>query len=125
MLKMLLVDYSRAVSTLLIGLIITIVFGLQRDFIFVHLDVVSIALLVSATLYVIYYAAGWLFAWRMNHKDRAACAICSGVNNNALSTGLALLYFSQTTIIFTILTEITWTVAIAVFKKFLSSCLSD
>jgi predicted Na+-dependent transporter len=108
---------SQAASTLLLGCMATSVIALQRHYILNNLDEVVLGLLVTGGLYLVLYLAGWLYSLRMDSRDRRSYAICSGVNNIALSAGLAALYFSAHTTVFTVIGEITWILAVACFKR--------
>lgn len=111
---------ARAANTILIGLVITVVFGLQKQFFMNNITVAIEAFIIGLILYSIYYAIGWLFAAKMNVTDRKTYALCSGINNNALSSAIAFLYFSPVTVVFTVVTEIPWVLAISGFRRFLN-----
>ena len=94
------------------------VISLIREFIFNNVQSVFLLLLVCLLLYAIFYAAGWIFAVRMEQKERTSYMICSGVNNIALSIGVAVLYFPAATILLTVIGEIAWNFAVIAFKKY-------
>ncbi len=98
------------------------VISLIREFIFSNAHSVLLLLIVCLLLYALFYIAGWLFAFRMEHKERKSYMICSGVNNIALAIGIAVLYFSPVTILVVVIGEIAWTFAVIAFKKYVERC---
>ncbi|MBN2031081.1 hypothetical protein JW824_12685 [bacterium] len=110
---------ARFISALLVTAIIILVVGIGREailsdptFIFESLGIVSI-------LYFIYYLFGWLSGFRTSQRDRIGLTVVSGVNNNALGTGIALLHFQPQVALFLIISEVPWTLGIAAFGRVL------
>lgn len=108
---------SQAASTLLLGCMAASVIALQRSYIMANPEGVFYASIVVGLLYVLLYGFGFVYGWVTPGRDRLSYAICSGVNNIALSAGIAALYFSAETTVFTVIGEIMWVMAVAVFKR--------
>ncbi len=109
---------SQAATTLLLGVMAALVIALQRSYIFDYPQEVLWALAVACGLFALLYVFGWLYAFSMPAREKTTYAICSGTNNIALSAGIAALYFSATTTVFTVMGEIAWIIGVAVFKRF-------
>jgi BASS family bile acid:Na+ symporter len=104
-------------SIVLTGIMIAVVVALQRHFFFSDITLVSYSVIIGCILYFCFYACAWFFPTVKSIQDKKAFAICSGVNNIALSAGLAALYFSPLTVLFRALGEIPWVLSVAAFKK--------
>lgn len=109
---------SQFFSTLCIAGMMAAVTALEKDFIMQNLGQVIILCTIGLVLFLVLYGVAWLYAWRMSFTDRKTYMVCSGVNNTGLSTGLALLYFSPATVLFTIVVEIPWTLGLMAFKRY-------
>ncbi len=106
-------------SILLIGGMATAVIGMRREYFFTDWQTLAGALAVGCVLYGIYYVIGWFYAAKMPLREKKTYAIMSGSNNVALSAAVAVLYFSDDTVLFTIVGgEIAWIVGVDMFKRF-------
>ena len=105
-------------ATICIAAMMAAVTALEKDYILHNPVQVLVQALVGGVLFAVLYGAAWGYALRMSARDRRTYMVCSGVNNTGISTGLALLYFSPATILFSIVAEVPWTLGIVLFKKY-------
>ncbi len=113
---------ARFISALLVTAIITLVVGIGREAILSDPLFIVESLGIVSILYLIYYLYGWLSGFRTLQRDRIGLTVVSGVNNNALGTGIALLHFQPQVALFLIISEVPWTLGIAVFTRVLKKC---
>ncbi len=73
-------------------------------------------LFITAILFLCFYLFAWVFAYKQKPAERRTYGIISGANNNALAAGLAAMYFGPSTILFCVLSEITWIAALPIYK---------
>lgn len=109
---------SRFMSTICIAAMVAVVTAPQKGFILGNPDQVFWLSVYGMLLFAVYYLVAWLYGLRMEYHERKAYMLCSGVNNTGLAAGLAVLYFSPATVVFCILVEIPWILALIVFKKY-------
>lgn len=109
---------SQFAATLCIAAMMAAVVALEKDYIFANWEQVVFLCGVGMVLYCVLFGVAWLYAVKMNFTDKKTYMICSGVNNTGLSTGIALLYFSPATILFSIVVEIPWTFGLIAFKRY-------
>jgi predicted Na+-dependent transporter len=109
--------YAQFMITVLLSAMVASVVAYRRDYFFLHGMQSIIIFAYVCGLYLLFYAIGWFYAMRHPLPLRCTYAISSGVNNIALSAALAVLYFSADTVVFTVLGEIAWVVAISAFKR--------
>lgn len=110
---------AQAASIVLIGGMAMAVVAMRREYFFADWQAVAIALLLGCLLFLMLYVVGWLYARRMALREKKTYAIMSGTNNIALSAALAVLYFSDSTVLFTVVGgEIAWIVGVDLFKRF-------
>jgi predicted Na+-dependent transporter len=109
---------SQFFSTLCIAGMMAVVTAMEKDFIMKNLGQVTILCGIGLILFLVLYGVAWLYAWKMSFTDRKTYMVCSGVNNTGISTGIALLYFSPATILFSIVVEIPWTLGLIAFKRY-------
>ena len=105
-------------STVCIAGMIAVVTALEKDYILNNLCEVFYMVVVGSVLFAVLYVVSWLFSVRMGLVDRKTYMVCSGVNNTGVSSGLALLYFSPVTVLFTIIAEIPWLLGVIALKKY-------
>ncbi len=108
---------ARFISALLITAIIILVVGIGRRQILSNPLFILESLGVVSLLYFIYYLFGWHSGFGYSQRDRIGLTVVSGVNNNALGTGIALLHFTPQVALFLIISEVPWTLGIALFGK--------
>lgn len=108
---------ARFISALLITMIIILVVGIGRRSILSNPAFILESIGIVTLLYLIYYLFGWLAGFGASQRDRIGFTVVSGVNNNALGTGIALLHFTPTVALFLIISEVPWTLGIALFGK--------
>ncbi|PCJ02660.1 MAG: hypothetical protein COB14_01495 [Alphaproteobacteria bacterium] len=113
---------ARFFSTVCIAGMIAVVTALEKDYILNNIGEVFYMTLVGSVLFALLYAVSWVFSLRMGLVDRKTYMVCSGVNNTGISSGLALLYFSPVTVLFTIVAEIPWILGVLVLKKYADYC---
>ncbi len=111
-------EESRFFSTVCIAGMVAVVTALEKEYILNNLDEVFYMTIFGSVLFIVLYAVSWLFSLRMGLVDRKTYMICSGVNNTGVSSGLALLYFSPVTVLFTIIAEIPWILGVVALKKY-------
>ncbi|MGH1378700.1 MAG: bile acid:sodium symporter family protein [Alphaproteobacteria bacterium] len=111
-------EESRFFSTVCIAGMVAVVTALEKEYILNNLGEVFYMTIVGTVLFAVLYAVSWLFSLRMGLVDRKTYMICSGVNNTGVSSGLALLYFSPVTVLFTIIAEIPWILGVVALKKY-------
>lgn len=115
---------SSFVSTLLLGIIISIVVSKQKD---VFLNDISALLVVSLALlimFLLFYLFGWFYPLKREQPSFLICnALSSGAINTALGINLALLYFSDDTIFFLVVSEFFWVVSIPLFNAMIKRVL--
>jgi BASS family bile acid:Na+ symporter len=111
--------HSQFAVTIALSSMVACVVAFRRDYFFANMTETLIAFMIVSILYMLLYGFGVAFAWRMNKPivKIKTYAVCSGVNNIALSAAIAVLYFSSHTVVFTVLGEIAWVVAISIYKK--------
>ncbi len=110
---------AKFLSALFVTAIIVIVVGIGRESIFSNPASMFKSLTIVTALYIIYYLFGWIFGFRISRRNKIGFTVVSGVNNNALGTGIALLHFAPQVALFLIISEVPWTLGIAAFGKVL------
>jgi len=108
---------AKFVSALLVTMIIILVIGIGRESIFSNPAYIFQSLAIVTLLYVIYYLFGWISGFGISQRDKIGLTVTSGVNNNALGTGIALLHFAPQVALFLIISEVPWTLGIPLFGK--------
>jgi predicted Na+-dependent transporter len=109
--------YAQVMITLLLSGMVASVVAYRRDYFFLNGMHSLFIFAYACGLYMLFYALGWCYGLGKPLALRRTYAISSGVNNIALSAALAVLYFSTDTVVFTVLGEIAWVVAISAFKR--------
>ncbi|PCK00496.1 MAG: hypothetical protein COA45_01570 [Zetaproteobacteria bacterium] len=105
-------------STICIAGMMAVVTALEKEYILNNLVDVLYMVVIGCVLFSLIYGVSWLFSMRMSMEDKKTYMVCSGVNNTGISSGLALLYFSPITVLFTIVAEIPWILGIIALKKY-------
>ncbi len=111
--------HSQFAVTLALSSMVACIVAYRRDYFFANIVETMIAFAIACALYMLLYGFGAAFAriFSMNRKTLNTYVVCSGVNNIALSAAISVLYFSSHTVVFTVLGEIAWVVAISLYKK--------
>lgn len=105
-------------STICIAGMMAAVTALEKEYIFAHYGQVFFLCVIGLILFFFLYFIAWVFSMNMSFTERKTYMVCSGVNNTGLATGLAILYYSPQTILFTIVVEIPWTIGLMVFMRY-------
>jgi predicted Na+-dependent transporter len=109
--------HSQFCVTILLSLMVASVVALRREYFFDNITQSLIAFTLACLLYVVLFGFGFILALRQPDMLRRTYMVCSGSNNIALSAAIAVLYFSSHTVIFTVVGEIAWVVAVSAYKK--------
>jgi predicted Na+-dependent transporter len=110
--------HSQFCVTILLSLMVASVVALRREYFFDNVAQSLIAFGIACLLYALLFGFGLIFACKQTLMLRKTYMICSGSNNIALSAAIAVLYFSSHTVIFTVVGEIAWVVAVSIYKKY-------
>ena len=124
--------HSQFAVTIALSAMVACVVAFRRDYFFTNMAETLIAFMIVSILYMLLYGFGVAFALSFIKRGRMnkplvkikTYAVCSGVNNIALSAAIAVLYFSSHTVVFTVLGEIAWVVAISIYKKIAQASLT-
>ncbi len=113
--------HSQFAVTIALSLMVACIVAFRRDYFFANMSETAVAFMFASGLYMLLYGCGFMFA--LAHRTPPTSiiktyAVCSGVNNIALSAAIAVLYFSDEVVVFTVLGEIAWVVAISLYKRF-------
>lgn len=111
-------DNSKLYATLFIGFMIAYVVALEKSYILSNLDSVLWMSIVGLILFAALYGFAYAFGLRMDWRMQKTYMLCSGVNNTGLASGLAVLYFSSETVLFTIIAEVPWILCLMIFKLY-------
>ncbi|MCI5065043.1 hypothetical protein MRY87_04895 [bacterium] len=110
--------YNQSASTLIVAVIILLVVASSRELMIAEPSTIMSSLLILFALFSLFYLFGWNFERNnIQIRERATMAACSGVNNNALGAGLALIHFSPEVALFMALSEVPWVIGISLLKK--------
>lgn len=104
--------------SLCIGLLIVVITGFERDYILTHPWQVFLMAVGSFVVVAVPYIVAWGYALRMGVKDRKTYMICSGVTNTSLAAAIAALYFPSQTVVYTIVIEIPFVIALMAFMHY-------
>ncbi|MCB9983464.1 MAG: hypothetical protein H6861_07325 [Rhodospirillales bacterium] len=110
---------ARFGSVALVGVMIILVVGQQREGILSDPWFLIQAMPVLFGVYFVFYLFGWLFPYNGNTGNRIAHTVCSGAMNNGLAIGIAVVYFSPQMALLMVLTEVPWVLGLPLFKTFL------
>lgn len=110
-------SHATLMTTLFLSGMVASVVAYRREYFFLHGIESVVVFAYACGLYGVLYTVGWSYGMKQPRPMRISYAVSSGVNNIALSAALAVLYFSADTVIFTVLGEIAWVVAISLFKR--------
>ncbi|MGH1402809.1 MAG: bile acid:sodium symporter family protein [Alphaproteobacteria bacterium] len=113
---------SQFYATVCIAAMVSVVIALEKSYIFTNLDAVLFMSVLGLVLFAVYYVAAWVFGRNMGWEDRKSYMVCSGVNNTGICSGVAVLYFTAPTILFTIIAEIPWILSFMIFKWYVDRC---
>lgn len=111
-------DNSKLYATVFIGLMIAYVVALEKTYILSNLDTVLWMSVIGVMLFAVLYLFAYGFGMRMDWRMQKTYMLCSGVNNTGLASGLAVLYFSSETVLFTIIAELPWILCLMIFKLY-------
>ena len=113
-------NQTKFMTVFLIGIVIAVLIASQREYFFSEPIDIAIALAIGFFLYALYYLVAWYYA-KILKQDKVTYALCSGTNNLALATAVALLHFGPTIVLFTVVSEIAWVASLALFKRMIST----
>ncbi len=113
---------SQFYATICIAAMVAVVIALEKPYIFDNLDAVLFMSFLGMILFSVYYLVAWIYGNSMRWEDRKSYMVCSGVNNTGICSGVAVLYFSAPTILFTIIAEIPWIISFMIFKWYVDRC---
>jgi len=111
-------DNSKLYATLFIALMIAYVVALEKSYILSNLDSVLWMSVIGLALFAVLYLFAYGFGAKMDWRMQKTYMLCSGVNNTGLASGLAVLYFSSETVLFTIIAEVPWILTLMIFKGY-------
>lgn len=107
-------QYNKSSSIIILSAILLIVVATQKDEFLSHLDKIYIGLIVMAVLYGVFYLFGYLYSLMIAKEQRIPFIFASGANNNSLAVGLAFAYFDPKVTLFIVLSEIVWSIYVAI-----------
>lgn len=112
--------YNKAGSVLILSFILVIVIAAQKDALLNDVSTIVYGLIVMTIFFVVVYGFGFIYAMFMPKEDKVAYILSSGAMNNSLAVGLAFAYFDPTTSLFIVLSEIVWSVCVALAQWYFS-----
>lgn len=105
--------YNKSSAVIILSLILVIVIASQKEEFLDNLDVIYIGLIIMSVLFGVFYLFGILFSLFVSKENRIPYILGSGAMNNSLAVGLAFAYFDARITLFIVLSEVVWSVYVA------------
>lgn len=112
--------HNKVIPTLILGFILTIVIASQKDTLIEDIHIVYVSMILLTVLFAVLYGFGYVFTFFVPKADKVSYIFASGAMNNSLAVGLAFAYFDSITVIFIVLSEVVWTICVAVGQNIFS-----
>ncbi|HPF78994.1 MAG TPA: hypothetical protein PLF01_06835 [Alphaproteobacteria bacterium] len=113
-------QYNKSSAIVILSLVLVIVVATQKREFLANLDVIYIGLMVMTGLFAIFYLFGILYSLVVPKDQKIPYIFASGAMNNSLAVGLAFAYFDAKVTLFLVLSEIVWSVYVALAQWVLS-----
>lgn len=110
--------YNNTVPIIILSLILTIVVATQKEVFFENLSLVYTGFAVM--MFLFFYLFGMGYSRFLKQESRIPFIFASGAMNNSLAVGVAFAYFDGVTVIFIVLSEIVFSIYIAVAQYLVS-----
>jgi len=117
--KVFFMNNSTFVSITLLGVIVAIVLSKQKDAFLNDVFSLFVVAMILLLMFFIFYLFGWFYPIKRDQMPFVVCnSISSGAINTALGINLSLLYFSDDTVFFMVVSEFVWVASIPLFQVF-------
>ncbi len=112
--------YNKSSAVIILSLILLIVVATQKEAFLENLGDVYMGLLVMLGLFSVLYLFGIIYSLFVPKNERVPYIFSSGAMNNSLAVGLSFAYFDPKVTLFIVLSEIVWSLYVAIGQWTLS-----
>lgn len=107
-------SYNKSAAVVILSLILMVVIAAQREEFLEDLGLIFTGFWVMVAIIGACYLFGIAYSFFVDGKaDKRSYIISSGAMNNSLAVGLAFAYFDVTTSLFIVLSEVVWSIYVA------------
>lgn len=113
-------DYNKSAAVVILAVILMVVIAAQKQEFLDNVSLIFSGFWVMVVLIGACYLFGIVFSFFVAKDEKVPFIISSGAMNNSLAVGLAFAYFDATTSLFIVLSEVVWSIYVAVAARILA-----
>lgn len=114
-------DYNKSAAVIILAVILMVVIAAQKQEFLDNIALIFSGFWVMVVLIGACYLFGIAFSFFVDKDEKVPFIISSGAMNNSLAVGLAFAYFDATTSLFIVLSEVVWSIYVAVAARVLGN----
>ena len=112
--------YNKSSAVMILSVILMIVIAAQKEEFLSNISLIFTGFWVMTAIIGACYVFGIAYSFFVSQDEKVPYIISSGAMNNSLAVGLAFAYFDATTSLFLVLSEVVWSIYVAVAARILS-----
>lgn len=113
-------DYNKSAAVVILSIILMVVIAAQKEEFLDNLSLIFTGFWVMVVVIGLCYLFGIFYSLFVKKEDKIPYIISSGAMNNSLAVGIAFSYFDSTTSLFIVLSEVVWSIYVALAQWILS-----
>lgn len=106
-------DYNKSAAVVILSIILTIVIAAQKSEFLDNLSLIFTGFWIMVVIIGACYVFGIIYSLFVEKESKVPYIISSGAMNNSLAVGIAFAYFDATTSLFIVLSEVVWSIYVA------------
>jgi len=113
-------SYNKSAAVVILAIILMVVIAAQKQEFLNNIGLIFTGFWVMVVIIGLCWGFGIAFSYFVDKGDKIPFVISSGAMNNSLAVGLAFAYFDPVTSLFIVLSEVVWSIYVALAQWFFS-----